>query len=530
MRRIQDKCSECSSSLRGFTRSNPELSQRIFSWIASAASCLAMTVCLLLATTHVQAQNKLKLNLQKTIDMANDSSLQSFRAENLYLAGYWEYRTYKANRLPSLTLNLTPADYYRDITKRYDSENDIDVYRSQRSYSANGNLAVSQNVDFTGGTLFLDSRLGFIRNFGDYTASQYTSVPIRIGYSQNLIGYNGFRWEKKIEPLKYERVQKEFIYNMEEVSEWATGYFFDLAMAQAEFELARENVLSTDTLYRIGMQRHKIASISQADLLTLKLDFVNAQNTLQNKSASLKRAMSALATFLNLDRNTEIELDLPSRPGDLVISADKALMLAQDNNPAYLKMKQQILEGERDVDRTLKESRFNASVSASIGFNQTANKFGDVYSNPSRQEIASVNISIPLIDWGVRKGKYNMARNNLNVLKISSQQEEITLEEEVIMTVNEFNIQQNMIASAEEALDLSILAYEQTRQRFIIGKADINSLTLSLNRQQDAQRNYIQALHNYWLNYYKIRKLTLHDFETDLSLAVRLDYRLMYAQ
>ena len=42
-----------------------------------------------------------------------------------------------------------------------------------------------------------------------------------------------------------------------------------------------------------------------------------------------------------------------------------------------------------------------------------------------------------------------------------------------------------VIASAEEALDLAILAYNETRQRFIIGKADINSLTLSLNRQQE---------------------------------------------
>ena len=47
------------------------------------------------------------------------------------------------------------------------------------------------------------------------------------------------------------------------------------------------------------------------------------------------------------------------------------------------------------------------------------------------------------------------------------------------MTVSDFNIQQQLIASAEEALDLSILAYNETKQRFIIGKADINSLTFS---------------------------------------------------
>ena len=117
-----------------------------------------------------------------------------------------------------------------------------------------------------------------------------------------------------------------------------------------------------------------------------------------------------------------------------------------------------------------------------------------------------------------------MAKNNLNVVKITARQQEQSLEEEVTMTVGDFNIQQRLIRSAEEALDLAVMAYDQTRQRFIIGKADVNSLTLSLNRQQEAQKNYISALQNYWLNYYKIRKLTLFDFERGLSLSDEFDF------
>ena len=41
----------------------------------------------------------------------------------------------------------------------------------------------------------------------------------------------------------------------------------------------------------------------------------------------------------------------------------------------------------------------------------------------------------------------------------------------------------------DRALDIAIMAYNETKQRFMIGKADINSLTLSLNRQQEAQRD-----------------------------------------
>ena len=477
-----------------------------------------------LPAVQTEAQQLVVLDLEKTIRLANDSSLEAFRTQNMYLAGYWEYRTYKANRLPSLTLNMTPAQYNRDITRRYDSEQDLDIYRSQQSFYAYGNLAIRQNLDLTGGTFYIDTELGFMRSFGSNQYTQFTSVPIRLGYSQSLVGYNAFRWERKIEPLKYEKVKKEYIYNAEQVSELATTYFFDLAMAQADYDLAQENVTTTATLYSIGMQRLKIASISRADLLTLKLDVVNARNTLQNAASSLKRAMFALASFLNMEKNTQIRLELPGTPRSLVVPVDEALAAARTNNPDFLELKQNILEAEQNVDRTKKESRFNASINASIGFNQVAEQFGEAYRRPMQQEMVSVSVSIPLVDWGVRKGKYNMARNNLNVVRTSARQSEASIEEEVVMTVSDFNIQQSLVSSAEEALDLAILAYEETRQRFIIGKADINSLTLSLNRQQEAQRNYISALKNYWLNYYKIRKLTLHDFMSGFSLSEKFDY------
>ena len=485
-----------------------------------------ISICLLLAlcAAGVQAQRSLRLSLQRTIAMANDSSLSAFRYQNMYLSGYWEYRSYKAARLPSLTLNLTPSQYYRYITQRYDSEENVDVYREQQMFSANAGLSVSQNFDLLGGTFYLNTELDYMRNFGDSKSTQFSTVPIRIGYQQDLLGYNAFKWDRKIEPLKFEKVKKQFIYNTESVSEEAVNYFFSLAMAQADYKLAEDNVATTDTLYAIGQQRQKIAAISQADLLTLKLDKVNARNTLRNAEISLKRAMSALATYLNLDKNTHIELDLPSRPKFMEVSADRALALAKENNPTYLEQRQNVLEAEQQVDRTRKESMFNASFNASVGFNQVADNLGAAYRNLLQQDLVAFSISIPLVDWGVRKGKYNMARNNLNVVRIAARQEEISLEEDVLMTVSDFNVQQELIASAEEALDLAELAYDQTRRRFIIGKADINSLTLSLNRQQEAQKNYILALQNYWLSYYKIRKLTLYDFESGFSLSERFDF------
>lgn len=460
-----------------------------------------------------------RLTLEESIRLATDSSLQAFRTKNLYQSSYWQHRTFKAGRLPALTLKMTPIQYNRDFTKRYDSENNIDVYREQQSLHSYGNLSLTQNLDITGGTFFVDSELGYMRNFGDNKYSQFTTVPIRIGYSQALFGFNGFKWEKKIEPLKYEKAKKQFLYNREEISESVIQYFFSLAMAQADYNLAKDNAASSDTMYIIGQERHKIASISQADLLTLKLDAINAKNSLSNAAVALKKAKYDFASFLNLNKDFDFDLELPDVPRSINVSTEKALDYARDNNPQYLDNQRQLLEAQRDVDKTKKSAMFDASISASIGFNQVANKFSDSYKNPLQQDVVSVSLTIPLIDWGVRRGKANMAKNNLNVTYISVQQNEQVLDQDIKITVNDFIIQLEMIDSAQEALEIANMAYNATKQRFIIGKADINSLTLSQNRQKEAQKNYINTLKNYWQNYYKLRKLTLFDFENQLPLS-----------
>ncbi len=483
---------------------------------------LTIIFCVWLFTLNLNGQT-IQLDMKESIRMATDSSLQAFRVKNMYRSSYWSYKTYKAQRLPSLTLTMTPIEYNRDIVSRYDYENDVDVYREQQSLYSYGNLSLSQNVDFTGGSFYIDTELGYFQNLGNNAYSQYTSVPVRVGYSQSLFGFNSFKWQRKIEPLKYEKAKKDFLYSCEEISETVISYFFALAMAQTEYDMAVDNVSTSDSLYKIGEERLKIAAISQADLLTLKLDALNAKNTLKSVEIDLKRAMFNFVSYLNLPKETKIRLTLPKVPFNFAVNVDEVLKYSKENNPDYLVLRQNILEAERDVEETERTSAFEATFSASVGFNQVADNLKGAYHNPLQQDVVSVGLTIPLIDWGVRKGKANMAKSNLNVTRISAQQSENTLEQDVVLTVSDYNVQQNMIASAEEAKTLADMAYESTKERFMIGKADINSLTLSLTRLNTAQKNYITALNSYWLSYYKLRKLALFDFEKNETLSFQFD-------
>lgn len=487
---------------------------------------IVFIVALWLGTLGAPVAAQRVLTLEQTIDLATDSALEAFKNENLYLSGYWEYRSYRANRLPSVTLDLTPANYNRGFVSRYDSETDMDFYGLQRSYSASGALTIQQNLDILGGTFFVQSGLQYLRYMGDYASNQFSAVPVSIGYQQDLLGYNPFKWEKKIEPLKYEKVKKKFLYNTEQIAEQATSYFFALAMAQADYDLAVKNKLAADTLYAIGQRKFEITSITNDELYTLELEKVNAYNTLRSAELELKRAMFSLVTYLNLDPDTELRLTLPTRTHAYQLTAEEALLMARENNPTYLQTRQDILEAERDLDKTRRESMFQASFSASVGFNQAASSFRGAYRDPLRQDMVALSISIPLLDWGVRKGKYRMAKNNLSVIEISSRQSEVAVEQSVVMAVNDFNLQQELILSAEYALELAESAYAKTMTRFIEGNTDMNTLTLASNRKDEANKNYISALENYWLSYYQIRRLTLYDFVKGLSISHEFDQEL----
>lgn len=471
------------------------------------------------------AQSKhISLDLQTTISMASDSSLVAFRNKNMCLASYWNYRSYKANRLPSLSLHLTPATYYRSLVSRYDSNSDMDIYREQRSYSASGAFAITQNFYPLGGTFYLETSVDFLRNFGAYTYNQFSTVPFTIGYRHSMLGFNEFKWDKKIEPMKFEKAKLEYLYNTETISSLAVSYFFALAQSQSQYELAKRQAASCDSLLIIGERKHKIAAISKSELLSLRLDAVNARNTITQAEVEMKRASLALASFLGIDRNTDIHIVLPGRPSSLTIDSNLALEMMHKNSYLIIDKLQTVTEAEKQLDRVKKSTRFNASINASVGFNQQAEEFKDAYSSPMRRDVVSLSVTIPLLDWGVGHGIRNNATNNLIVAKIEAQQKITELEQDLLVTIDELQSRNNLIESAEVALILAEQVYNENKIRFQNGSCDITALSQSQQRLLNAQQGYIESIHNYWACYYNLRKQTLYDFELNRSLSEIFDF------
>lgn len=470
-----------------------------------------LLVFLFLATT---ATAQLQLSLEDVITLAKDSSLTAFRYKNMYLTSYWTYKSFKADRLPSLSLSMQPVSYNRTLVSRYDSEKNIDIYRQQKTYSAGVGLSLTQNFDPLGGTFFINTSLDYLRGFGDNRFDQYTAVPFSIGYQHNSFGYNQFKWDRKIEPLKFEKAKLEYIYNTEQIALVAISYFFNLALSQAQYDNAVAQKNKCDSLYTIGQMRYNIASITKSDLMSLKLDILNAQNSIATAEVSVKRDMLRLTSFLGLDRNTQISLILPDNPPEVTINISEAIELMHKNSYMILDKMQSVSEAERELDRIKKSNRFSASISANIGYNQEGENIADAYSNPMRRDVVAVSISVPLVDWGVRKGWKNQAVNNLDIAKIDQAQKMDELEQNVINSIGELGTRYALLNTASESLELAKQVYSQNMENFQKGSCDITTLSASQSRLLTAQDQYINTMRDYWQCYYDLRSQTLYDFHT----------------
>ena len=362
---------------------------------------LIIGLVLFLAAVPAAAQ-KVVLDLDRTVSLATGSSLPVQKYQRQYDVTRYSFLSWQASRKPQILLESTPLTYERYMTQRYLSIEDVDVYRQQRYLYSQAGLSAYQLFEPLGGQFYGSSQLGFLKTFGDGAQSQFMTVPLAVGYKQDLLFFNPLKWDRMIEPLKMTQAEKELSYGIESAGETAVEKFFTLALAQDQFRMAEENLATCDTIYVIAERRFKIASISKADLSILDLQRVNASTTLANARIARQRAMEDLAVYLGLEKDCDIELILPAAPSGLRVDVSEAVEHARENNPRFIEAQLALAEARRDAEKARVEKNLNLGIDISVGLNQVANRFVTAYSHPLMQDIAMVSLSVPLFDWGKR--------------------------------------------------------------------------------------------------------------------------------
>ncbi|MDA3905126.1 MAG: TolC family protein [Bacteroidales bacterium] len=463
------------------------------------------------------------LTLEDVINIAKEQSPDALIAQHQLRASYWEFKTYRRSLLPSLSFDGTIPSINRAF-KAYTTSTGAEEYVDQSYTSYSGNLRLNKVIGLTGGNIFLSSGLQRVDNFYDSTmTNNYLSTPINLGFRQPLFNYNPYKWDKQIEPLKYQAAKRNYLETVEQVSLTAVNYFFNLLSAQIDQRVAQINVSNYDTLYKIAQGRYVSGKIAENDLLQLELNFLNSQSALENANLELENTTFRLKSFLRIQNDENIRLIIPQPKEFAKVEYELALEQAMNNSSDIIDFERLLLESRANVNQAKSENGFNANLYAVFGLMGNALTFGDAYVNPGDQQQLSISLEVPILDWGMRKGQVKMAESNADLVKTSVEQKRIDFSQNIFLLVSEYNMQQNQLVIAAKSDTVAAKSYNASKNRYLIGKISVTDLNIAQTEKDKATIAYIRALQTFWRNYFELRKITLYDFYQKEPLDVDFD-------
>lgn len=472
-----------------------------------------MIAVLVFSAIKTDAQEVKKLTFPEVIKLAEEQSPQALMAKHRYRSSYWQFRSYQAQYRPSLTLVGTTPDYSIAYDKVYSYSDSAWHFVSSNTMSNLGSLALTQSIGFSGTTIALQSDLTLFNDFApnakDYR--KYITAPVSIGITQPIRKYNSLKWQKKTEPLRYDAAKKTFLSNIEGVHSSAVQNFFSLALAQINKQIAEMNYSNADTLYRIAKGRYQLGTIAEDELLQMQLSWLNAETARKQADMNLRDRQIRLRSFLGYNETVILELIIPTEVPTLQVSEKEILDLAMANNPDILNQQLSLLNAQSSVAQAKASKGLNATLSASLGLRQQNTDFYAAYQNPSQSQRVRVGFTLPILDWGLGRGRYKMAQSNLELTQVTVNQAYSDFQQNLFLDVAQFNLQKSQVEIAAKSDTVAMKRYEVTKQRFLIGKIAVLDLNDADSRKDQNKRAYVMSLQNYWNYFYNLRSLTLFD-------------------
>lgn len=454
---------------------------------------------------------EVRLTLDGCIARARSLSVDATVARNELTAAYWEYRSYRADRLPEVTFTSTLPAYRKQYSSYMNGDGEYSFVRNNY-LEMDGRLSVSQTIIPTGGTISLNTSLDFLRQLDGNPYNRYMSVPVSLSLSQPVFGVNTAKWDSRIEPVRYREAQAAYLTATEEVAMAAIQRFFSLLLAMENESIASQNLANAEKLHEVAREKRRLGEISKNDLLQMELNELQARSELTSCVSNRRSAMFDLRTFLDLGEDAEPVPEVPGSVPDVQPAYADILDKALERNKLASNLRRRQLEADYEVARA-KGAMREINLHASVGYTGTDREFRGAYDRLRDNQVVEIGVSIPLLDWGKRRGRVRVAESNRQVTEARLRQERMAFSQNLFVLAERFANQREQLRIAERSDTIAARRYATNVATYLIGQISTLDLNDSQTSKDQARRQYIDELFNYWYYYYQIRSLTLWDFE-----------------
>ena len=176
-------------------------------------------------------------------------------------------------------------------------------------------------------------------------------------------------------------------------------------------------------------------------------------------------------------------------------------------------MLRQQLEADYEVARAKGDMR-EINLFVQLGYTGTGAELSQSYKGLRGNQLASVGFSIPLVDWGKRRGKVKVAESKRRVTESRIRRETMNFNQDLFILVERFANQQQQLDLAERSSEIADRRYRTNVETYLIGMISTLELNDSRVSKDSSRREYINQLYKFWNYWYQLRSLTLYDYSS----------------
>ena len=472
-------------------------------------------------TRIVSAQ--IHLDMEDVVALAQDHSISAMNNRNMFVAAYWNHRSYRAELLPSLNLSAGLGNFNRSLELLQDYNTGAKSYRSTYNMSNDATLYFSQNIPWTGGTVSLSTSLSRLDQYSPARLTTYYAQPVYLSYAQSLWGYNRFKWSKKTQPKEYEAAKREYIENMELVCQTAVMYFWNYASAMENYERAVKSFDDSRRLFAAAQTRFDMGTITRDQLMQVEVSMLNDSLSLGTSAVNLRSSLNRLCSYIGCPEDTELELDIDYDIPDITLSYDDVLDKALTNSSFVLNQEISYIGAEQSIAQARAGRGLQAQINTRFGMSGTADRFSDTFVGLKDQEIIGVQLNIPILDWGLARGRVRMAEAQAETTRNSLEQSMTDFRQDLENQVMQFNNQHGQCEISRRAAELAQESYDLALKNFGSGSMSMTQLDQLKEKRDAALSSYVSNVASYWNQYFGIRRATLYDYLTGTDITAEFD-------
>lgn len=450
------------------------------------------------------------IQLSEILDIANNQSWGVKDAEQKLESASLNYALFKTQLKPFIGLDAALPNYIQSSNPITQPNGTVSFQRLSQNNSRFSLYAIQQ-IASTGGQLFLQSNL---TRFDDFTFDNklYNGIPIRIGINQPIFGIKPLKWQKKTQPLLFNEAEKQKAMSIELNQLQAVNLYFSTLSAAEDLKIAKFNSETNQGLLSIAEERLNLGKISTDEKLQLEIELKNAQLDVENAEFRFMAGRQNLAVFLNYELSGYTDFINDYELREIYIDEKIALESAKRYRPEMVAFQRNLIEAQQNVSNTKINNGPQLNLFASFGLARGSQELSEIYLNPFTEQQVSLQVSLPIIDWGKRKISVKQAILQQSNQQSSAEQEIRNLENIIIQKIREFRQNQENLKAQEEITSLSNERFKIANERYELGAIDITNFTLAQRDKNNNQRNSTLAISNYWISYFELRVLTGYDF------------------